>query len=244
MTRFASSVLAMTTDLLTRPRSTRLVSRALLLRFVSIVGSSIGFYLPLSVVPLLAAAVRLGQRRRAGDRRAAAGHRGRRAGDAAADRPGRLPVVAGRRAGPARRADARAHVQRRHLGDRRGQRGARAPGSRSPSWPAARVTALLDPGRPAGRGPRARRDRRRDPEPARAARRRVGGGALGLRPGVRGDDRWRRCCALLSVPGLPRPRRDRDGRRRARRARRSAQPGADPARDDLRGVGRRGRACS
>jgi MFS family permease len=44
----------MTTDLLTRPAKTRLVSRALLLRFVSIVGSSIGFYLPLSVVPLVA----------------------------------------------------------------------------------------------------------------------------------------------------------------------------------------------
>ncbi|MFL6120094.1 MFS transporter [Actinophytocola sp.] len=47
----------MTADLLTRPTRTprtRLVSRALLLRFVSIVGSSIGFYLPLSVVPLFA----------------------------------------------------------------------------------------------------------------------------------------------------------------------------------------------
>jgi predicted MFS family arabinose efflux permease len=44
----------MTTDLLTRPAKTRLVSRALLLRFVSIIGSSIGFYLPLSVVPLFA----------------------------------------------------------------------------------------------------------------------------------------------------------------------------------------------
>ncbi|MBB5889978.1 MFS transporter [Kutzneria kofuensis] len=41
----------MTTDLRLRPS---LVSRALLLRFVSIVGSSIGFYLPLSVVPLYA----------------------------------------------------------------------------------------------------------------------------------------------------------------------------------------------
>ncbi|MCR6488863.1 MFS transporter [Amycolatopsis sp. OK19-0408] len=41
----------MTTDLQLKPR---LVSRALLLRFVSIVGSSIGFYLPLSVVPLFA----------------------------------------------------------------------------------------------------------------------------------------------------------------------------------------------
>ncbi|MFC4532963.1 MFS transporter [Sphaerisporangium dianthi] len=45
----------MTTDLRTRPAArTGLVSRALLLRFVSIVGSSIGFYLPLSVVPLYA----------------------------------------------------------------------------------------------------------------------------------------------------------------------------------------------
>lgn len=51
MTRLGHSVLAMTTDLIARPR---LVSRALLLRFVSIVGSSIGFYLPLSVVPLFA----------------------------------------------------------------------------------------------------------------------------------------------------------------------------------------------
>jgi MFS family permease len=39
------------TELLPRPR---LVSRALLMRFVSIIGSSIGFYLPLSVVPLFA----------------------------------------------------------------------------------------------------------------------------------------------------------------------------------------------
>jgi predicted MFS family arabinose efflux permease len=44
----------MTTDLLTRPVRPRLVSRALLLRFVSIIGSSVGFYLPLSVVPLFA----------------------------------------------------------------------------------------------------------------------------------------------------------------------------------------------
>jgi len=51
VTRLGHSVLAMTTDLIARPR---LVSRALLLRFVSIVGSSIGFYLPLSVVPLFA----------------------------------------------------------------------------------------------------------------------------------------------------------------------------------------------
>jgi predicted MFS family arabinose efflux permease len=41
----------MTVDLQLRPR---LVSRALAVRFVSIVGSSIGFYLPLSVVPLFA----------------------------------------------------------------------------------------------------------------------------------------------------------------------------------------------
>src|SRR4051812_34292174 len=44
----------MTTDVLTRPARTTLLSRVLLLRFVSIVGSSIGFYLPLSVVPLFA----------------------------------------------------------------------------------------------------------------------------------------------------------------------------------------------
>ncbi|MET8140323.1 MFS transporter [Sphaerisporangium sp. NPDC005288] len=46
----------MTTDLRprTRPARTGLVSRALVLRLVSIVGSSIGFYLPLSVVPLYA----------------------------------------------------------------------------------------------------------------------------------------------------------------------------------------------
>jgi MFS family permease len=44
----------MTTESLTRPTRTRLVSRALLVRFVSSVGSSIGFYLPLSVVPLYA----------------------------------------------------------------------------------------------------------------------------------------------------------------------------------------------
>jgi predicted MFS family arabinose efflux permease len=43
------------TELLPRPGTqARLVSRALLLRFVSIIGSSIGFYLPLSVVPLFA----------------------------------------------------------------------------------------------------------------------------------------------------------------------------------------------
>src|SRR4051794_18387174 len=41
----------MTVDLQVRPP---LVSRALAVRFVSIVGSSIGFYLPLSVVPLFA----------------------------------------------------------------------------------------------------------------------------------------------------------------------------------------------
>jgi MFS family permease len=41
----------MNTDLRTRPA---LVSRALLLRFVSIVSSSIGFYLPLSVMPMYA----------------------------------------------------------------------------------------------------------------------------------------------------------------------------------------------
>lgn len=51
MTRFASTVLGMTLDLQLRPR---LVSRALLVRFVSIAGSAIGFFLPLSVVPLFA----------------------------------------------------------------------------------------------------------------------------------------------------------------------------------------------
>jgi predicted MFS family arabinose efflux permease len=51
VTRFASSVLGMTLDLQLRPR---LVSRALLVRFVSIIGSAIGFFLPLSVVPLFA----------------------------------------------------------------------------------------------------------------------------------------------------------------------------------------------
>lgn len=52
----------MTSDLTTRapssgsadPGRPDLVTRALLLRFVSVVGTSIGFYLPLSVVPLLA----------------------------------------------------------------------------------------------------------------------------------------------------------------------------------------------
>lgn len=50
MARFASSVIVMTTVLARPP----LVSRALLLRFVSIFASSVGLYLPLSVVPLLA----------------------------------------------------------------------------------------------------------------------------------------------------------------------------------------------
>lgn len=54
MSQSAHSVLAMTTDLRTRPARTTLVSRALLLRFVSVAGSSIGFYLPLSVMPLFA----------------------------------------------------------------------------------------------------------------------------------------------------------------------------------------------
>jgi len=36
------------------PTRSSLITRALLVRFVSIVGCSIGFYLPLSVVPLLA----------------------------------------------------------------------------------------------------------------------------------------------------------------------------------------------
>jgi MFS family permease len=51
MARFANSVVVMTTA--PRPR-TPLLSRALLLRFVSVVGSSIGFFLPLSVVPMFA----------------------------------------------------------------------------------------------------------------------------------------------------------------------------------------------
>ena len=54
MTQLGHSVGAMTTDVLARPAGTTLLSRALLLRFVSILGSSIGFYLPLSVVPLFA----------------------------------------------------------------------------------------------------------------------------------------------------------------------------------------------
>ncbi|WP_344415083.1 MFS transporter [Amycolatopsis minnesotensis] len=49
----------MTCDALPQPAvletpRTKLLSRALLLRFVSIIGSSIGFYLPLSVVPMFA----------------------------------------------------------------------------------------------------------------------------------------------------------------------------------------------
>jgi predicted MFS family arabinose efflux permease len=44
----------MTTEVLLPHAATALVSRALLLRFVSVVGSSIGFYLPLAVVPLFA----------------------------------------------------------------------------------------------------------------------------------------------------------------------------------------------
>lgn len=58
MVRFARSVVLMNSDTLTQaPQAAvraRLVSRVLLLRFVSIIGSSIGFYLPLSVVPLFA----------------------------------------------------------------------------------------------------------------------------------------------------------------------------------------------
>lgn len=41
-------------DVVVESAPSRLVSRALLLRFVSIIGSSIGFYLPLSVVPMFA----------------------------------------------------------------------------------------------------------------------------------------------------------------------------------------------
>lgn len=54
MTRLTRNVVPVTTDILTLPVRTSLVSRALLLRFISIVGSSIGFYLPLSVMPLYA----------------------------------------------------------------------------------------------------------------------------------------------------------------------------------------------
>jgi predicted MFS family arabinose efflux permease len=57
--RLRHSVLPMTSAVLTAPpapaiAAPRLVTRPLLLRFVSIVGSSIGFFLPLSVVPLYA----------------------------------------------------------------------------------------------------------------------------------------------------------------------------------------------
>ena len=63
MFRSAPSVDAMTTAALATPHPqrdvtaapSRLVTRALMVRFVSVVGSSIGFYLPLSVVPLFAA---------------------------------------------------------------------------------------------------------------------------------------------------------------------------------------------
>ena len=51
MSRLAPSVLPVTTTEIAAPP---LVTRALLLRFVSVVGSSIGFFLPLSVVPMFA----------------------------------------------------------------------------------------------------------------------------------------------------------------------------------------------
>lgn len=61
MIRLPRSVLAMAIDTLvsaTAPDTIvapgKLVSRALLLRFVSVIGSSIGFYLPLSVMPMFA----------------------------------------------------------------------------------------------------------------------------------------------------------------------------------------------
>jgi predicted MFS family arabinose efflux permease len=63
VTRLAPSVVLMTSAVLSESVTpsrvleappSRLVSRALALRFVSIVGSAIGFYLPLSVVPMLA----------------------------------------------------------------------------------------------------------------------------------------------------------------------------------------------
>jgi MFS family permease len=52
--RFISSVERMTTYALAQPVRSRLVTRPLLLRCVSIFGASVGFYLPLSVVPLFA----------------------------------------------------------------------------------------------------------------------------------------------------------------------------------------------
>ena len=54
MSRPAPNVVVMTTEVLLPHAATKLVSPALLLRFVSVVGSSIGFYLPLAVVPLFA----------------------------------------------------------------------------------------------------------------------------------------------------------------------------------------------
>jgi predicted MFS family arabinose efflux permease len=55
VSRLDHTVEVMTTTVLASPARTRLVSGALLLRFVSLAGSAIGFYLPLSVVPLYAA---------------------------------------------------------------------------------------------------------------------------------------------------------------------------------------------
>jgi predicted MFS family arabinose efflux permease len=56
--RLPRSVLIMTISALAPPKTItapgKLVSRALLLRFVSVIGSSIGFYLPLSVMPMFA----------------------------------------------------------------------------------------------------------------------------------------------------------------------------------------------
>lgn len=63
MIRLPRSVLAMRTgtlapttapDMIVGSARSRLVSRALLLRFVSVIGSSIGFYLPLSAIPMFA----------------------------------------------------------------------------------------------------------------------------------------------------------------------------------------------
>jgi MFS family permease len=50
----SQSITASPQSAVSEPAETRIVSRALLVRFVSIVGSSIGFYLPLAVVPSFA----------------------------------------------------------------------------------------------------------------------------------------------------------------------------------------------
>ena len=207
MLRFGSSVCGMTRDTITTaPRSIApapargpIVSRALLVRFVSIVGSSIGFYLPLSVVPLFA--------KQNGPASAAA-----------------LPTVAlllasvagelltprllariGYRCALAPRADAarRAHLvltvassvgvivavslrPRRRIRDLRGRR--------------RRFDRHADPARAARGGLRARRARRRDARHARAARRRLGGRTWGYPP-VFVVTTVATLLPLLSVPG-------------------------------------------